>query len=285
MPSSAACISFPTIRRTRSRARRCGSICPISPPRARSRGLPAVARAAEGPSATTGSRPSRAGSARTPGRYGCPLLGGDTVRTPGPVTISITAFGTVPKGTMVRRAGARPGDRVVVTGTIGDAALGLKLRKERGAAKRWKLDAAMQRHLLARYLVPRAAQRAGRGAAPLRLGRDGCVRRPRRRSRQALPRLRRRRRDRGRARAAVRGGAGGAGGRSAADRDHPHRRRRLRGGRDRSAAQARRRFAAAARRAGVPVTEIGRVTAGQGARFLDADGRPLRFARTSFSHF
>ena len=31
---------------------------------------------------------------------------------------------------------------------------GLKLRKERGAAKRWKLDAAMQRHLLARYLVP-----------------------------------------------------------------------------------------------------------------------------------
>ena len=62
-------------------------------------------------------------------RYDCPLLGGDTVATPGPVTISITAFGTLPEGTMVRRAGARVGDHVIVTGTISDAALGLRLRK------------------------------------------------------------------------------------------------------------------------------------------------------------
>src|SRR5712691_10348377 len=59
--------------------------------------------------------------------YDCPLLGGDTVRTPGPVTISIAAVGAVPHGKMARRSGARPGDRVVVTGTIGDAALGLLL--------------------------------------------------------------------------------------------------------------------------------------------------------------
>src|SRR6266700_7909425 len=65
-------------------------------------------------------------------RYGCPLLGGDTVLTPGPVTISIAAFGTLPKGTMARRSGARAGDIVVVTGTIGDAALGLKLRTDIG---------------------------------------------------------------------------------------------------------------------------------------------------------
>ena len=56
-------------------------------------------------------------------KFDCPLLGGDTVYTPGPVTISITAFGTVPDGTMVQRSGARAGDHVVVTGTIGDAAL------------------------------------------------------------------------------------------------------------------------------------------------------------------
>src|ERR1700723_1701867 len=59
--------------------------------------------------------------------FGCPLLGGDTVSTPGPLTISITALGHVPTGKMVRRNGAKPGDRVVVTGTIGDAALGLDI--------------------------------------------------------------------------------------------------------------------------------------------------------------
>ena len=55
--------------------------------------------------------------------FACPLLGGDTDRTAGPITISIAAVGAVPQGQMVRRAGAKAGDRVVVTGTIGDAAL------------------------------------------------------------------------------------------------------------------------------------------------------------------
>ena len=87
-------------------------------------------------------------------RYGCPLLGGDTVMTPGPVTISIAAFGTLPKGTGVERSGARAGDVIVVTGTIGDAALGLKLRTDIGAIQRWKLDAKMRAHLAERYLVP-----------------------------------------------------------------------------------------------------------------------------------
>ena len=62
--------------------------------------------------------------------FGCPLLGGDTDRTPGPITISIAIFGAVPHGKMLRRAGAQPGDRVVVTGTIGDAALGVALRRD-----------------------------------------------------------------------------------------------------------------------------------------------------------
>src|SRR3954447_19161800 len=48
--------------------------------------------------------------------YGCPLLGGDTVSTPGPLTISVTAFGRVPTDKMVHRSGAQRGDRVVVTG-------------------------------------------------------------------------------------------------------------------------------------------------------------------------
>jgi thiamine-monophosphate kinase len=85
---------------------------------------------------------------------GCPLLGGDSVRTPGPVTISIAAFGLLPSGTMVRRRGARSGDRVVVSGTIGDAALGLLLRRDPETAKRWQLDRHQHEHLIERYLLP-----------------------------------------------------------------------------------------------------------------------------------
>ena len=53
------------------------------------------------------------------------LIGGDTDSTPGPVTIAIMAFGDVATGRMLRRGGARAGDTVFVTGTIGDGALGL----------------------------------------------------------------------------------------------------------------------------------------------------------------
>src|SRR5580704_7148056 len=86
--------------------------------------------------------------------YDCPLLGGDTDRTPGPVTISIAAFGLLPCGTMVRRSGARPGDLVVVTGTIGDAALGLLVRRDPDTAGRWRLDHRQRDHLIGRYLLP-----------------------------------------------------------------------------------------------------------------------------------
>ena len=84
--------------------------------------------------------------------YACPLLGGDTDSTPGPISISISAFGTLPTGTMVRRAGAKVGDHVLVTGTIGDAALGLRLRKGEGSA--WQLSDAMRRHLVSRLQLP-----------------------------------------------------------------------------------------------------------------------------------
>jgi thiamine-monophosphate kinase len=54
------------------------------------------------------------------------LIGGDTVATPGPITLTATALGTIGVGAELRRSGARPGDRIYVSGTIGDAALGLK---------------------------------------------------------------------------------------------------------------------------------------------------------------
>jgi thiamine-monophosphate kinase len=88
------------------------------------------------------------------GLFGCPLLGGDTVSTPGPVMISITAFGRVPAGRMVHRSGAKPGDRVVVTGTIGDAALGLDILKAGAVAAALAGDAAAKAMLIGRYRVP-----------------------------------------------------------------------------------------------------------------------------------
>ena len=84
--------------------------------------------------------------------FACPLLGGDTIRSPDALFLSITAFGMVPRGKMVRRDGARADDRVYVSGTIGDAAMGLLLRKKAWGAP---LDSGARDFLLDRYLHPR----------------------------------------------------------------------------------------------------------------------------------
>jgi thiamine-monophosphate kinase len=86
--------------------------------------------------------------------FGCPLLGGDTVSTPGPVMISITAWGRLPQGRMVHRFGARAGDRIMVTGTIGDASLGLAILQGGAAAAALAADLAARDTLIGRYRVP-----------------------------------------------------------------------------------------------------------------------------------
>jgi thiamine-monophosphate kinase len=70
-----------------------------------------------------------AGLAADQALFGIALLGGDTTSTPGPLSLSLTAIGHVASGAMVRRAGARPGDGIWVTGTIGDGALGLRVAR------------------------------------------------------------------------------------------------------------------------------------------------------------
>jgi thiamine-monophosphate kinase len=58
--------------------------------------------------------------------FGLSVLGGDTVSTPGPLTLSLTILGTVARGQALRRAGAGPGDDIWVSGRIGDGYLGLR---------------------------------------------------------------------------------------------------------------------------------------------------------------
>ena len=217
--------------------------------------------------------------------YSCPLLGGDCVRTPGPLTISIAAFGTLPQGTMVRRSGARAGDRIVVSGTIGDAALGLVLRSDAGAAKRWRLDRSQRGHLAERYLLPRprnaiAEALRARASAAMDIS-DGLV--------GDLGKL-----------CAASGIAAeveaervplSQAARRALAADPALIETVLTGGDDYEvigtvAAGKLASLQAAAGAAGVPLTEIGGVRKGRGTvRVLDRDRKPLLFKRPAFSHF
>jgi thiamine-monophosphate kinase len=85
--------------------------------------------------------------------FGCALIGGDTDRTPGPLSISITAFGQVPRGGFIQRNTAKIGDHVFVTGSIGDAALGLIARSDAGVFSD-HLTASERQGLVQRYLRP-----------------------------------------------------------------------------------------------------------------------------------
>jgi len=86
--------------------------------------------------------------------FGCHLVGGDTDRRPGPLTVAISIVGAVETGHMVRRGTAGAGDALLVSGTLGDAALGLALRKEPRLAKVWGLSSAEAQHLRRRYARP-----------------------------------------------------------------------------------------------------------------------------------
>lgn len=86
--------------------------------------------------------------------FGMQLAGGDTDRTPGHFSIAMTVIGEVPAGRMVRRAAADAGDALYVSGTLGDAALGLALRTDGALAARLRLTADEARHVIGRYLRP-----------------------------------------------------------------------------------------------------------------------------------
>jgi thiamine-monophosphate kinase len=91
------------------------------------------------------------GLAADQAEFGIGLLGGDTISTPGPLSLTLTAIGTLPAGSALRRTAAKPGDLVLVSGTIGDGALGLKVLRHAFPG----LPAEDRDFLTARYRLPR----------------------------------------------------------------------------------------------------------------------------------
>lgn len=85
--------------------------------------------AAAGPLSRSRLRRFAEGLKEDAARFACPLLGGDTISRTGAEVFSLTAIGHAPAGRALSRAGARPGDRLYLTGSIGDAALGLLARR------------------------------------------------------------------------------------------------------------------------------------------------------------
>lgn len=212
-------------------------------------------------------------------RYGIALLGGDTVRAAGGLTLSITAIGKVPHGGMVRRSGARPGDSIFVSGTIGDAALGLRLRLGTLAADEGS------GHLLDRYLHPQprtvlaaAIRRHAHAALDVSDGLMGDLGHMTRASgvtaiveAAAIPLS--------------------PAARAVLGRDESALASVLTGGDDYEILAAVPEevvaaFREEARAAGVAVTRIGRIVSGEGAPVaVDAKQRPIALARPSHDHF
>lgn len=224
------------------------------------------------------------GLAEAQERFGIVLAGGDTDRRPGPVTVTIAALGEVPAGAMVRRGAARPGDRLYVSGTLGDAALGLRLATDPGLAAAWGLGQDEAAELIQRYRRP---------APPIALGpvlrdharaamdlSDGLVK------------------DLGRMASASGCGARieaqrvplSAPARAAIARVHGLGEAPLTGGDDYEvlaavAAERAPAFERAAAAAGVAVAEIGAMTVEAGVEVHDAAGGKLTIGRTGWDHF
>jgi thiamine-monophosphate kinase len=207
--------------------------------------------------------------------FGIGLFGGDTVSTPGPLTLSLTALGQVPKGQALRRRGARADDDLFVSGTLGDAALGLFVLQGKLEARRDE-----RAFLIRRYRLPQPRLALGerlRGLAHAAIDvSDGLLadlshileasgvgaelwadRLPLSPAARALP-----------------------GARDAA----------LAGGDDyellfTAPAARRTEVGALGKSLGLPLTRIGRVEAGSKLKVVDADGRELAPTSRGWQHF
>jgi thiamine-monophosphate kinase len=210
------------------------------------------------------------------------LLGGDTTATPGPVTLSATALGAVGRHRLPRRGDARDGDMILVSGTLGDGALGLDVLRHRFP----DLDAADRDYLVDRYRLPQPRLALGRA-----LVEAGIVHASMDVSDGLLADL---------GHICSTSGLGAeiewarlplsAAATRLAGRDAGWRQRVVAGGDDYEllltvatgdVAAA----LAAAARVGVRLTAIGSMRGGSGVRILDEQGRDISVGRTGYRHF
>ena len=221
-----------------------------------------------------------AGLGRDQDAFGIGLLGGDTTATPGPLSATVTAIGEVAEGAELRRSGAHAGDLVFVSGSLGDAALGL-MSLLGGLAE---LDEADRVELVDRYRVPRPRVALGIALGGIATAgadvSDGLVADlghicaasgvAARIDRARLP-------------------VGPAASRAVSIEPEAYE-CILSGGDDyellftapRSAVVA---VSEAAARSGVEVSRIGEIEPGSGVRVLDEDGREIGLAATGYRHF
>ena len=197
--------------------------------------------------------------------------------------VSITAMGSVPHGCMVARTGIRPGDALYVTGTIGDSALGLQVRLEPGRFA--ALEHSAINHLLSRYLVPqprlplaRALRELAHGGMDISDGFIGDLTKMAKASGVT-------------ASVALGDVPLSNAAKSAIAGDASLFETALTGGDDYELIVALdpgkcEAFEVAAGLAGITVSRVGQAEAGDlPPRFLDLAGAPVRFARSSYSHF
>lgn len=220
------------------------------------------------------------GLARDQKEFGIGLLGGDSVATSGPVTLSVAAVGRVRVGETLLRSGARAGDAVFVSGTLGDGALGL--RALRGTLP--ELGAVHRDFLADRYRLPRPRLQLGQrlvGIARAMMDiSDGLV--------ADLGHI------------CETSGVGAVveaarlplspAARAAIAADASRLMAALAGGDDyellfTAPADAVDRIAAIARDTGVSVTAIGRIEPGKGVRVIDENGAPVSVTDTGYRHF
>ena len=217
---------------------------------------------------------------RDQAEFSIALLGGDTVSTSGPTTLSLTAIGSVPAGSAVRRDGAGIGDGIFLTGSLGDGALGLlAARGELPATPPEDLD-----YLLQRYRLPEPRSTVGpalRGIASAMIDvSDGLVADAGHLAEASGVAVVIERSALALSPAAARIVATTPG----------HWPTILTGGDDyellfTAVPEVLPRIEAVARESGVPITRVGRVGDGEGVSVLDEAGRPLALPAAGWRHF